>query len=143
MDELYTIHDYKTIEERTMHTIPFINQMIAEGHAGDMILVCEAIQEKELGHIAERIADLEKAKIVLIAGPSSSGKTSTSKRLCIQLMACKKRPFHRGHSRPQPTADKTDPGGKQIQGLCFAAESYLHGRRDMDSDDSQPSVAPH
>ena len=92
MDELYTIHDYKTIEERTMHTIPFINQMIAEGHAGDMILVCEAIQEKELGHIAERIADLEKAKIVLIAGPSSSGKTSTSKRLCIQLMACKKRP---------------------------------------------------
>lgn len=92
MLDLYTLHDYATVEERNMHTIPFINRMIKEGHAGDMILVCEALQEKELGHIAEKIASLEKTKIVLIAGPSSSGKTSTSKRLCIQLMACRKHP---------------------------------------------------
>ena len=92
MDDKYTMHDYQTVEERMMHTIPFINNMIDSGHAGDMILVCEAIQEKELGHVAERIAASGKIKIVLIAGPSSSGKTSTSKRLCIQLMACKKRP---------------------------------------------------
>lgn len=92
MDAFYTIHDYPTIEEKHMHTIPFINKVIENGRASDMILVTEAIQEKCLSKIAEDIASRENVRVVLLAGPSSSGKTSTSKRLCIQLMACRKHP---------------------------------------------------
>ena len=88
----YTIHDYPTVEETHMHTIPFINKVIKEGRASDMILVTEAIQEKNLSKIAEEISSRKEIKVVLLAGPSSSGKTSTSKRLCIQLMACRKHP---------------------------------------------------
>ena len=91
-NEVYTLHDYKTIEEVQMHTVPFINKMIDSGNADDMILVTEAIQEKQLARIAEEIAAKPNIRMVLIAGPSSSGKTSTSKRLCIQLMACQKHP---------------------------------------------------
>jgi len=75
-----------------MHTVPFINKLIDKGQAADMILVTEAIQEKHLAHIAEQISNDKEKRVVLIAGPSSSGKTSTSKRLCIQLMACRRHP---------------------------------------------------
>ncbi len=92
MNNHYTLHDYTTIEARKMHTMPFINRMIEEGHSADMILVTEALQEKRLASIAEEIAAREGVRMVLLAGPSSSGKTSTSKRLCIQLMACGKHP---------------------------------------------------
>ena len=88
----YTIHDYPSVEERRMHTVPFINHIISSGNADDMILVCEAMQEKTLAGIAERIASSPSVKAVLLAGPSSSGKTSTSRRLCIQLMACGRHP---------------------------------------------------
>ena len=92
MDEQYTIHDYQSVAEQHMHTVPFINKMIETGHAADMILVSEALQEKHLIHVAEQIAGDNDKKVVLLAGPSSSGKTSTSKRLCIQLMACQRHP---------------------------------------------------
>ena len=91
-NDRYTIHDYVSYEERSMHTMPFINKVIESGKAAEMILVTEAIQEKKLAKIAENIARDRDKKIVLIAGPSSSGKTSTSKRLCIQLMACRRHP---------------------------------------------------
>ena len=92
MENVYTVHDYKTIKEKTMHTVSYINSVIDSGHTSDMILVTEAIQEKRLVRIAEDIASRQDVRIVLLAGPSSSGKTSTSKRLCIQLMACGKHP---------------------------------------------------
>lgn len=92
MDEQYTIHDYQSLAEQHMHTVPFINKVIDNGRAADMILVTEAISEKHLAHIAEQIASDNNIKAVLLAGPSSSGKTSTSKRLCIQLMACRLHP---------------------------------------------------
>lgn len=92
MNENYTVHDYQSVAEIHMHTVEFINKMIAKGNTPDMILVTEAIQEKRLVTIAEDIASRENVHVVLLAGPSSSGKTSTSKRLCIQLMACQKHP---------------------------------------------------
>lgn len=92
MDYTYTLHDYKTIEERTVHTVGFINKVIEEGYSADVILVTEAMQERRLIHIAEEIASRKSVKMVLLAGPSSSGKTSTSKRLCIQLMASRRHP---------------------------------------------------
>lgn len=92
MKQQYTMHDFLGIEEKRMHTMEFINHVIRSGHADDMILVSEAMQEKRLGAIAEVIAGREAVKVVLLAGPSSSGKTSTSKRLCIQLMVCGRHP---------------------------------------------------
>lgn len=70
-----------------------LNKAIREGRIGDVIRTTEALQEKQLAAIAEEIASRPKVKVVLLAGPSSSGKTSTSKRLAIQLMTCLKRPL--------------------------------------------------
>ncbi len=69
-----------------MQTVELINQVVRRGDAAEMILVSEALQERQLIKMAEEIKQ-RGAKVVLIAGPSSSGKTSTSKRLCIQLLA--------------------------------------------------------
>jgi len=88
----YIFHNYPDVREQEIHTIPFINRTIEQGHAADMILVGEALQEKALARIAEEIASKPDVKVVLLAGPSSSGKTSSSRRLCIQLMTCKKHP---------------------------------------------------
>lgn len=66
-------------------TVGALNDVIAHGGASDLILVQEALQEKRIGEIAERIAKDSGKKFVMIAGPSSSGKTSFSHRLSIQL----------------------------------------------------------
>lgn len=62
-----------------------LNDLISKGKIGDVMLVNEALQERKLSKIAEEIARSGK-KIVMIAGPSSSGKTTSSHRLSIQLM---------------------------------------------------------
>lgn len=64
-----------------------LNDQIAKGGANDLILIQEALQEKKIGQIAEMIAGEPGKKFVMIAGPSSSGKTTFSHRLCIQLRA--------------------------------------------------------
>ena len=66
-----------------------LNRAIEENRASDLIKVAEALHEKKIAHIAEDIAERFKnggARIVLISGPSSSGKTTFSKRLSVQLM---------------------------------------------------------
>lgn len=64
-----------------------LNDKIASGNIAELILVQEALQEKKIAEIAEMIASQPDKKIVMIAGPSSSGKTTFSHRLSIQLMA--------------------------------------------------------
>ncbi|MCI8505193.1 MAG: nucleoside kinase [Lachnospiraceae bacterium] len=66
-------------------TVGDLNEWIVNGSIGDLILVQEALMEKRLGEIATEIAADRKKKFVMIAGPSSSGKTSFSHRLSIQL----------------------------------------------------------
>ena len=73
-------------------TVGDFNEAIAEGHATDLINVAEALQEKRIAHIADDICARPDVKVVLISGPSSSGKTTFSKRLSVQLMANGKRP---------------------------------------------------
>jgi len=70
-----------------MRTVGEFNRAIAEGRGSEIINVSEALQERKLSRIADEIVS-RGSKIVLIAGPSSSGKTTTSKRLAILLMAC-------------------------------------------------------
>lgn len=68
-----------------LHTVGALNDKIAGGRLSEMILVNEALMEKKIGDIAFRIAECGEKKIVLIAGPSSSGKTTFSRRLSVQL----------------------------------------------------------
>lgn len=63
-----------------------LNQSIVKGEFGDLIRINEALHEKRVAEIADQIyRKIEQVKVVLIAGPSSSGKTSFANRLCIQL----------------------------------------------------------
>lgn len=68
-----------------IRTVGDFNQAIDAGHATDIINISEALQEKKLAKIAEEIASRQGVKLVLLAGPSSSGKTTSCKRLSIQL----------------------------------------------------------
>ena len=67
-------------------TVGEFNSAVQAGHVNDIINVSEALQEKRIGQIADEIAARQGVKMVLIAGPSSSGKTTTCKRLSIQLL---------------------------------------------------------
>ena len=69
-----------------------LNEAICEGNATQIILAQEAMMEKRIGDIAETIARRKDIRFVMIAGPSSSGKTTFSHRLSAQLMACGLRP---------------------------------------------------
>jgi len=64
------------------------NEAVREGYAIRLINVSEALQEKKIARFAEQVAERRDIRMVLIAGPSSSGKTTFSKRLSVQLIAC-------------------------------------------------------
>ena len=70
-----------------LRTVGDLNEAVAKGHTPDIINLSEALQEKKISHIADEIAARKGVKLVLLAGPSSSGKTTTCKRLSIQLLA--------------------------------------------------------
>lgn len=64
-----------------------LNGLISQGKARDLILMQEALQEKDIGNIAEKAAEGGERRLVMIAGPSSSGKTTFSHRLAVQFQA--------------------------------------------------------
>ena len=68
-------------------TVGDFNEAVKNGQATDLINVSEALQEKKISQIADTIAERKEIKVVLIAGPSSSGKTTFCKRLSVQLLA--------------------------------------------------------
>ncbi len=74
-------------EMLNIDTVGSLNEEIAKGNINDIILVSEALQEKKISEIATTIANDRGKKFIMIAGPSSSGKTSFSHRLSIQLKA--------------------------------------------------------
>lgn len=78
-------------------TVGDLNVACNHGHATDLINVSEALQEKKIAQIADEIThrnqDGKRVKLVLISGPSSSGKTTFSKRLSIQLMTNGLKPY--------------------------------------------------
>ena len=83
---------FKTLQEASewgkmvdVATVGALNDAIANGKTSELILVQEALQEKKIAEIASKIAMDKSKKFVMIAGPSSSGKTSFSHRLSIQL----------------------------------------------------------
>ena len=68
-----------------IRTVGDFNQAVGAGFTTDIINISEALQEKKIAQIAEDIANRKGVKLVLLAGPSSSGKTTSCKRLSIQL----------------------------------------------------------
>ena len=70
------------LEISTLHSI---NEKIRNGEGKELILLSEALHEKKISQIADQIAKNKEKKVILIAGPSSSGKTTFAKRLGIQL----------------------------------------------------------
>lgn len=77
----------KWSETLKIDTVGALNEQISQGNIKDIILVAEALQEKKIAEIATMIAESKDKKFIMIAGPSSSGKTSFSHRLSIQLKA--------------------------------------------------------
>lgn len=70
-----------------IETVGALNEVIADGGFNDIVLIQEALQEKKIAEVAEAIRGRDNVKFVMIAGPSSSGKTTFSHRLSIQLRA--------------------------------------------------------
>lgn len=84
--------DAKTHKILDIYTLNKLNKIIEEGNIKDYILLEEALHEKKIAKIADEIAKNPKIKLVAIAGPSSSGKTTFSKRLGIELKLNKIKP---------------------------------------------------
>ena len=76
-----------------LRTVGDLNDAVDKGFATDIINVNEALQEKKIARIADQIPARHDVKLVLLAGPSSSGKTTTCKRLSIQLLTCGLKPL--------------------------------------------------
>ena len=81
-----TLEEYVEIHKQIgVNNVLELNQKIKEGKAKNLVLISEALQEKKIAELADEIAKNKKIKMVLIAGPSSSGKTTFAKRLGLQL----------------------------------------------------------
>ena len=68
-----------------LRTIGDLNEIVKQNHFSELIMISEALQEKKIARIADEIKRRSNLRLVLIAGPSSSGKTTTCKRLNVQL----------------------------------------------------------
>lgn len=94
-DKLFEIfkehHHWQDVME--IRTVGDFNNAVDTNHSIDLINISEALQEKKIAHIADEIAKRKGVKLILLAGPSSSGKTTTCKRLSIQLIANGLRPL--------------------------------------------------
>ncbi len=83
---LATLKEYDDINEILgISTLSQLNEKIRNGEGKDIILLSEALHEKKISQIADKISQDRKKRVILIAGPSSSGKTTFAKRLGIQL----------------------------------------------------------
>lgn len=83
---LATLKEYDDIHEILgVATLHHINEKIRNGQGKELILLSEALHEKKISQIADQIAKNKERRVILIAGPSSSGKTTFAKRLGIQL----------------------------------------------------------
>ena len=85
----------KWLEIMNIDSVGDLNDLIAKGERNvtDLIIISEALHEKRIAFIAEEIKKRKNVRLILIAGPSSSGKTTFSKRLMVQLRASGLRPI--------------------------------------------------
>lgn len=120
--------------EMGIDTVGDLNDRICQGDISDLILVQEALQERRIGEIARDIARRKDVKFVMIAGPSSSGKTSFSHRLAIQLRTYGLKPHPIGLDNYYLNHDKTpldDQGKPDYE--CLEALDVEQFNQDMSS----------
>ena len=79
-----------------IETVGDLNDKITRSDVNELVLVQEALQEEKIAQIAEQVRVRSDVRFVLIAGPSSSGKTTFAKRLCVQLMVNGLQPLYMG-----------------------------------------------
>ena len=120
------------VERRGVGTAGELNELLIRMGAQGAILVSEADQERRISDIAEEIVRRKGVRFVLIAGPSSSGKTTFSQRLCVQLVAHGIRPHYIGTDNYFIDRDKMPvekDGSKDFEGLgAIALDVFV---RDM------------
>lgn len=119
-------------KEMHIDTVGDLNDQICQGNISDMILVQEALQERRISEIARDIAGREGVKFVMIAGPSSSGKTTFSHRLSIQLRTYGLKPHPIGLDNYYLNHDKTpldDEGKPDYE--CLEALDVEQFNKDM------------
>jgi uridine kinase len=104
--------------------VAYINEKIASGHAAELVAEGEQYHAEQLAHIAQDICSRSQVKVVLIAGPSSSGKTSTSHRLCLELLDMGKRPVALSLDNWFVNGDRTplDENGKKDYESVYAMD---------------------
>ncbi len=135
---LNTFRQYGNWLERLgIDNVGALNDAIAAGRADEIVLVSEALHEQNVADIAQQIAQ-KNSRIILIAGPSSSGKTTSSRRLAVQLLARGISPFPLELDHYFVDREKT-PFGKDgnpdyeaieaidLKGLAHDIESLLSG----------------
>ena len=127
---LMTTREWGT--EMGIDTVGDLNDHICQGSIADLILVQEALQERRIGEIARDIARRKGVKFVMIAGPSSSGKTTFSHRLSIQLRTYGLKPHPIGLDNYYVNHDDTplDAYGKPDY-ECLEALDVEQFNRDM------------
>ena len=119
-------------EEMGIDTVGDLNDRICEGNISDLILVQEALQERRIGEIARDIVRREGVKFVMIAGPSSSGKTTFSHRLSIQLRSYGLKPHPIGldnYYRNHDDAPLDEDGNPDFE--CLEALDVEQFNKDM------------
>ncbi|MEN6445469.1 MAG: nucleoside kinase [Candidatus Cloacimonas sp.] len=125
---LHQEHD-KWLDILRVHNIIDINKLIDNYEISEFIQVEEALHEKKIAEIAADIVTKKEVKLILIAGPSSSGKTTFAKRLGVQLQACKAKPVIIGMDDYFLPRDKTPrkPNGEYDFESIYAMDlEYLN-----------------
>lgn len=112
-----------------------LNRLISDGKAGDLILMQEALQEKTIGKIAEEASKEGGRKIIMIAGPSSSGKTTFSHRLATQFRALGYNPHPIGvddYFRNRTDYPRDENGELDLEALgCVDIEQFNQDMNDL------------
>lgn len=131
LDQKKLFHTIEETREWTkilgIETVADLNQKISEGKSKDIILTAEALQEKKMANIVDQIIARPKVKMVLIAGPSSSGKTTFANRLAIQIKAAGKKPviisldnYYKDHSdNSYPVDENGKPDWESLHALAI------------------------
>ncbi len=115
-----------------LDTVGDLNAAIVQGRLNDVILIQEALMERQIGAVAEQIAARPGCKFVMIAGPSSSGKTTFSHRLSVQLRACGLNPHPiavDNYFRPRAEAPLDEEGKPNFE--CLEMVDVEQFNRDM------------
>ena len=121
-------------ENQNLGCVGELNSSVISGGMREVILISEAHQESRISEIAQRIAERGGVKFVLIAGPSSSGKTTFSQRLCVQLHAHGLRPNYIGVDNyfiPRDELPVDENGKKDFE--CLEAIDLVYFNNDMNA----------